>query len=30
MSKDRLEIAIADLDVGQAYALMTTCLIARR
>ncbi len=29
MSKDRLEIAIADLDVGPAYALMTTCLIPR-
>src|SRR5580693_2490318 len=29
MSEDRLEIAIADLDVGPAYALMTTCLIPR-
>ena len=29
MSEQRLEIAIADLDVGSAYALMTTCLIPR-
>jgi flavin reductase (DIM6/NTAB) family NADH-FMN oxidoreductase RutF len=29
MSDERLEILIADLDVGSAYSLMTTCLIPR-
>jgi flavin reductase (DIM6/NTAB) family NADH-FMN oxidoreductase RutF len=29
MSDVRLEIPIADLDVGAAYSLMTTCLIPR-
>ncbi|HEX3898921.1 MAG TPA: flavin reductase family protein [Mycobacteriales bacterium] len=29
MSEERLEIAIADLDVRSAYSLMTTCLIPR-